>query len=196
MDDDDDAAAARTVSALRALVAQAAAGGRLAARTTTLQPLVERGSVKPVLLQGMMIVEAFIIHVCLSARGNTLPAQLFGYSHGGSESLLAPLVLPRGSCTCTAAMATASRLSSSNPRAATPRAAHASDTIARADRSITVAVSGCRGCEAFRCQCAAALTRSCAHPFADIDIRCRRRDSMRMQCVILAASTCSTVATS
>jgi hypothetical protein len=37
------------------------------------------GSVKPVLLHGMMIVLLFITHVCLSARGNTLLGQLVGY---------------------------------------------------------------------------------------------------------------------
>jgi len=48
------------------------------------QPLVLCGSVKPVLLQGMIIVLAFIIQVCLSSLGNTFPGQFTGYPQGSA----------------------------------------------------------------------------------------------------------------
>ena len=54
------------------------------------QPLVLSGSVYPVLLHGMMIVERFIIHVCLyGARGMPLfpSGHVWGQSvHGGGSA--------------------------------------------------------------------------------------------------------------
>jgi len=50
----------------------------LQSKSTMPQPSVVLGFVKPVLLHGMMMVLAFIIQVCLSARGSTLLGQLAG----------------------------------------------------------------------------------------------------------------------
>ena len=81
-------------------------------KSPTPQPSVVFGSVIPVLLHGMIIVLLFIIHVCLSARGNTWFGQLAGHVQGGGaggmggdeKHALEPVQLMliwRGSASCT-----------------------------------------------------------------------------------------------
>ena len=59
-------------------------------KSTMPQPSVVFGSVKPVLLQGMMIVERFSCQVCF-IRGS-VPGQVFGHSHAASANVRSAII--------------------------------------------------------------------------------------------------------